>query len=191
MGERTFLYPEGNPIFKVNYLLDHQQGDRIYYNTQGVAVAALVYDLDILIGYKKLNAFEQLGEMIPIKPTEEIKIESVYKNGVTAAKINVKNSALNGDLIIYNPNKNKAFSLFLVNDIKEGEENIYYNNGAIYSNIHYKNNSLDGTKTIHSKEGQKLFEINYNFDELNGEFKIFENNSIKQTFIYDSGFLSK
>lgn len=190
MGSRILFSPEGTPLITSNFVLDYLDGEELLYNSQGTPILALVYDLNLLVGYKNLTATEQLSEIIPINSTDTI-LKSTYKTGQLAAEVEIKQQLLNGVLTTYNPSGKEAYSLAYTGNDKNGVEHIYYSTGSIYSTTPYVNKSLTGIKTIYTPTGDKQFEVSYKKGELHGNFTIYEANNSKQTFSYDSGFLSQ
>ncbi len=188
-GGRQLYYPEGKVAIQTNFLMDYKNGEEILSNAQGKAVLVLVYDLDVLVGYKNLTATEELSEVMPISSTDTV-VKSTYTSGQLAAEVHLKKQSLDGSLHIYNPTGKKAYHLNYSLGSKNGAEQIYHDNGALYSSTSYENQTLTGLKTIYSSTGEKQFEFSYYQGELHGEFNIFEANTLKQTYYYDSDFLS-
>lgn len=188
-GGRQLYYPEGKVAIHTNFLMDYTDGEEILSNSQGKAVLVLVYDLDVLVGYKTLTATEELSELLPLSSTDTV-IQSTYKSGQLAAEVHLKRQSLDGPLTIYNPTGKQAFSQTYALGKKNGAEQIYHNNGTLYSSTSYVNKNLTGVKTIYSATGEKQFELPYDKGELHGEFNIFESNILKQTYYYDSDLLS-
>ena len=188
-GGRQLYYPEGKVAIHTNYIMDYTDGEEIYSNSQGTPLLALVYDLDVLVGYRKLSATEELSDILPISATDTV-VQSHYKSGQLAAEVHLKHYFLDGALTLYNPTGKEAYRLGYAQGKKHGAEQIYYSNGSLYSSVPYNFQSTTGVKTIYASTGEKLFEQTFDKGELHGDFNLYEANTLKQSYFYDSDFLS-
>lgn len=188
-GGRQLYYPEGKAAIHTNFIMDYCDGEETLFNSQGMPLLVLMYDLDVLVGYKTLTATEELSELLPISSLDTV-LQSHYKSGQLAAEVHLKNHSLDGTLTLYNPTGKEAYSTTYALSKKNGPEHIYYNNGVLYSSTPYENQSLTGVKRIYTPTGEKQFELSYHKGELHGDFNIFDANTLKQTYFYDSDFLS-
>ncbi|MDR2221480.1 MAG: hypothetical protein LBE34_01960 [Flavobacteriaceae bacterium] len=189
-GSRVLYFPDGKKVSDTNFVLNYQDGEETFYNSQGTPVLVLIYKTNVPIGYKTLTDSERLSTIFSITSKDTL-ITSKYKSGQLAAQVSLKKQALDGELLIYNTDGKSAYSQTFFMSKKDGVEKIYYPNGQVYSTTTFKKDNLTGTNTIYTPTGLKQFELNYNQGELHGAFHIFENNTIKQTFNYDSDYLSK
>lgn len=178
-------YQNKQKLYEYNALNETKDGEQIFYNINGKAVASIGYKLGILKYYKVLDKTGVLSELIEVKDKNFI-ITSNYPNGKTALILQIVNENFDGKLEIFSENGLPNYKSGFKHDLLHGERIEYYSNGKIYKKENLENNNYQGIQEYFLEDGKPLISVEYNFDENHGDYKIYSNGNLQKTLKYDS-----
>lgn len=185
-GSVIRYYENGQKIYEYNSLNDIKDGEQIFYNLSGKAIASIGYAMDVIQYYRVLDASGNLGEPQKTIPTSDYQIVSNYPSGKTAFKLNISKGLFDQVMEIYSENGQLNYTCGFKSGLLNGKRIEYYANGKIYKSENLDENLYHGVQEYFSADGKQIISAMYTFDELHGELKVFENGTLVKHRVYDS-----
>lgn len=185
-GSVIRYYQSGGKLYEYQSLNDKKDGEQVFYNIEGKAVAVIGYDMNIAKYYKVLDKEGNLGEAQKVTQTSDYQITSKYPDGKTAFKLSLKKGLYNDTLEIYSSNGQPNFTSAYNSGLFDGKRVEYYQNGKVYKAENLEFNDFQDIQEYFSEDGKLIISAQYNLDELHGDFKVFKNGNLFKHKIYDS-----
>jgi len=166
-GERLSYYRDGTLESKTYYRNDELHGKCTYYDEAGEVLIIRYYKDGRMLGYSYLGKDGNEVDMIPFDNQNGL-IETFYKNGNTAYRVEYKDGYKHGKSVEYHSNGKEAITRQFEKGQLVGERKQYYPSGKLKNVGTYYYGDRHDTRTSYYENGKVKSIENYIMGTLYG-----------------------
>jgi len=184
-GPNAEYNPEGIRVDSLNYVFDDLDGNRYFYSEEGELQHVRVYDLDKIIGWRKVNKDGSLSDIIPIE-NGTAAIKAYYPNGKLAMEYTLeKGYFTEAPYKTYYSSGQIESEIQHKNGLNNGWSRSYYPTGKLKSEVEYIDGYKNGVEKEYHANGQLARETSWVYGEVHGSVKTYdESGKLLSNYLY-------